>query len=599
LARQVLYLSCDTMSAGAGNALGGADHNLLPPGRGSTEIEFGYFFLFSGGIEMTSEKKSSTNRHKGIHRENDEELAALPDLTGIFEAGDDYDADGEDEAVLASLPEDIQYDRRKNPSAGGRRKSDRRSGIDRRQSVSSIDPMNIYLKEMGNLSLLGHEEEVALAQLIELGEMRLQQAVLSLKPGFDILNDLAEGIRADKIKIASVLKGLPEQDEKASAKLEKAFLAVIDKAKPLDEDRRELCLQVRESADNPLETERLLNEITAIGIRIADLLRDYRLHSKGIMTVANAVRELGLRVKKARAEALRRKTGDQDTGDGKTAVPDAEKIDREIALELAEIGVSSQALGDLLLDIELGREEARQGKESLVRANLRLVISVSKKFLNRGLQLPDLIQEGNIGLMKAVEKYDYKRGYKFSTYATWWIRQAITRGIADQGRTIRLPVHMIETINRMLRFSRDFMQIESREPTPEEMAAQLGTDVEKVHIALKTAKDAISLDAPVGDEEDTMLSDFVEDHVHPDPQEASITESLKRCLCKVMSSLTPREEQVLRMRYGIEESCDHTLEEVGKCFAVTRERIRQIEAQAISKLRHPARSGELRSFMTD
>lgn len=259
----------------------------------------------------------------------------------------------------------------------------------------------------------------------------------------------------------------------------------------------------------------------------------------------------------------------------------------------------------------LGAEEERElatrlreegdlnAARQLVLSHLRFVIHVARGYSGYGLPQADLIQEGNIGLMKAVEKYDYTRGYKFSTYATWWIRQAITRGIADQGRTIRLPVHMIETINRMLRFSRDFQRIESREPTPEELAEQLGTDVEKVQMALKTAKDAISLDAPVGEEEDSLLSDFVEDHAHPDPQEISITQSLKQCLCKVMDSLSPREAKVLRMRYGIEVGCDHTLEEVGQCFSVTRERIRQIEAQAIQKLRHPSRSEELSVFMTD
>ena len=279
---------------------------------------------------------------------------------------------------------------------------------------------------------------------------------------------------------------------------------------------------------------------------------------------------------------------------------DAKEAEERIILELSEtIGVNCQTFHEILAEIEIGREGVRQARESLVRSNLRLVISISKKFLNRGLQLPDLIQEGNIGLMKAVGKYDYKRGYKFSTYATWWIRQAITRGIADQGRTIRLPVHMIETINRMLRFSRDFQQVESRDPSPEEMAQQLDTDVDKVHTALKTARDAISLDAPVGEEEDTMLSDFIVDQSQTDPQDASVTESLKRCLCTVMGSLTPREEKVLRMRYGIEFSCDHTLEEVGQCFAVTRERIRQIEAKAIAKLRHPTRSKDLATFMVD
>lgn len=543
-------------------------------------------------------KKDSDRRFEISVQDNGDEFVKYQDLTGIFESGDELDVDSDAEPILASTPAEIKVERRKVPAKSGRRKEDRRSGADRRHTSSSIDPMNIYLKEMGNLSLLTHEEEVSLAQLVEHGEMRVQRAVLSLRPGFEMLNDLAQGLTGEKIRIGSVLKGLSENDDKALAQIQVNFLKTVEKANKLNDKSQDLCLQLNKVIDDPKKRAKLMKDITKTSLAIPDLFKEYHFCSKGLFSVADAIKELGLKFSKAKVSALQREK--QDGGPDDQFAHDPEVIERRIALELAEsIGVGSEVLSDLLLDMELGREEAKQGRESLVRANLRLVISVSKKFLNRGLQLPDLIQEGNIGLMKAVEKYDYKRGYKFSTYATWWIRQAITRGIADQGRTIRLPVHMIETINRMLRFSRDFVQVESREPTPEEMADQLGTDVEKVHIALKTAKDAISLDAPVGDEEDTMLSDFVEDHVHPDPQEASISESLKRCLCKVMSSLTPREEKVLRMRYGIEVRCDHTLEEVGKCFAVTRERIRQIEAQAISKLRHPTRSSELRSFMTD
>ena len=547
---------------------------------------------------MAAEKNDSDKRIELSVPEHEEEFVKYTDLTGIFEAGSELDDDSNNGAALASLPKDIKIDRRKVTSQGGRRKSDRRTGDDRRQTSSSIDPMNIYLKEMGNLSLLSHEEEVALAQLVEHGEMRVQHAVLSLKPGFEMINDLAEGLRGEKIRISSVLKGISDSDEAALVKLQEKFLKAVDKANKLNAKNHELCLQLTEVIDDLDKRVELMEKITETSVSIADLFKKYHLTTKGLFSVADAIKELGLKFKKAKVSALQREKDETVVAEHTAHNP--EQVERRATMELAEtIGVNCEVLSDLLIDIELGREEAKQGRESLVRANLRLVISVSKKFLNRGLQLPDLIQEGNIGLMKAVEKYDYKRGYKFSTYATWWIRQAITRGIADQGRTIRLPVHMIETINRMLRFSRDFVQMESREPTPEEMADQLGTDVEKVHVALKTAKDAISLDAPVGDEEDTMLSDFVEDHVHPDPQEASISESLKRCLCKVMSSLTPREEKVLRMRYGIEVRCDHTLEEVGKCFAVTRERIRQIEAQAINKLRHPTRSSELRSFMSD
>lgn len=479
---------------------------------------------------------------------------------------------------------------------------ERRSG-DRRGLGSSIDPMNIYLREMGSQRLLSHQEEMELARMMEEGETRIQHAVLRLTLGVTALNDLAENLLRGTLRINAVIRGLSENDEAEFASVRDAFLDQVEKANELDGRRRELFVALKKvCGDRPRETQ-LVAEILAVGNEISDLFKDYRLCSKGILSVADAVKELAQKFNKVRVVTRQREllqAARMQSLEEQGSQVDPAEIEQRITLELAEtIGISWPAFVEAQEEIEMGRETAKQAKEVLVRANLRLVISVAKKFMNRGMQLPDLIQEGNIGLMKAVEKYDYKRGYKFSTYATWWIRQAVTRGIADQGRTIRLPVHMIETINRMLRFSKDFQRAESREPTPEEMADQLGTDVEKVYVALKTAKDAISLDAPVGDEEDTLLSDFIENHAHPDPQEQSVTESLKRCLCKVMGSLSPREEKVLRMRYGIEIGCDHTLEEVGQCFAVTRERIRQIEAQALKKLRHPTRSQELQAFMTD
>ena len=518
-------------------------------------------------------------------------------LTGVVprERGGAHGAEPEDDwAVRNNIERRSSIDRRAN--------ADRRTG-DRRGTGSRFDPMNLYLREMGDQHLLSHEEEMELARMVEEGETRIQFAVLRVTLGITALNDLAENLLRGNLRIGSVLRGLSENDEKELARARDGLLDQIEKANELDGHRRDLFVALKAAAGDATAENRLVAEILAASDAISSLFREYRLCSRGILSVADAVKELGQKFTRVRVVARQqelllaaRRHGQDTTG----PMVDPAEVERRVTLELSEtIGIGWSAFMEVLQDIEMGRETARQAKDTLVRANLRLVISVAKKYMNRGLQLPDLIQEGNIGLMKAVDKYDYKRGYKFSTYATWWIRQAITRSIADQGRTIRLPVHMIETINRLLRFSKDFQRVESREPTPEEMAAQLGTDVDRVQVALKTARDAISLDAPVGDEEDAMLSDFIEDHAQPDPQEQSITESLKRCLCRVMGSLTPREEKVLRMRYGIEIGCDHTLEEVGQCFSVTRERIRQIEAQALKKLRHPSRSQDLQAFIRE
>ncbi len=531
---------------------------------------------------------------------------SLSDEKSESEVGDDYLVEEEVAPIDLSEPAFVE----KNGDAGDENtdadvlvdKKSKKRRVSRSskkgvKAAGSSDPMNIYLREMGTLNLLKHDEERELARTIEKGKKQIQAAVIKTTLAIPVLCELKKSVEEYPIKICQFLQGVPDNQPELIEKSSKAFIHSVSEAEKLDASRSELIEKYLDSKVGSSTAEKYFDKIIDCGDELAALFSDFVICSECISAVVKGIEELPKRFRRILVEMMME---EQKKGDDDKTKLSPEQLDIIMNRQLIkDSGANMKILKTLLAEIEIGRSLSKEAKESLVRANLRLVISVSKRFVNRGLQFSDLIQEGNIGLMKAVEKFDYHRGFKFSTYATWWIRQSITRGIADQGRTIRLPVHMIETINRLLRVSKDFYLEEHREPSVEEMAEQLGTEVGKVKSALKIAKDAISLDTPVGTDGETYLSDFIEDKDGLGPDGSAMVMSLKECLGQVMSSLSPREEKVLKMRYGIHESRDHTLEEVGKCFDVTRERIRQIEAQAISKLKHPSRAEELKVFMTD